>query len=447
MTERTKALVPFVEEAAKAAPEPSLRVPVISGFAVFAMFIGAFAGWSMFADLNSAVVANGTVVVDSHRKTVQHLEGGILRTLHVREGDVVKAGQLLAELDNTQAAATLGQAVSQHWAVKARLARLRAEQGSKKSISFPDGMLARGSDKIVAEAMSAQQKLFDVRRRSSKGSIAILNKRIQQLNSEIAAEKALRDSAVVQRKYTETELKNVQKLYKKGFERLPRVLSLQRSVADLRGRENNARSNVTRLSQAIASAKLEITATKDARQAEVAQALEEVFALDARLTDSTRAAQDVKDRKAIFAPQDGTVVDLKVFTTGGVVGPGQSLMDIVPSNDSLVVEAKVRPEDIDTVRDGLQAMVRLTAYNRNNAPPVEGRVIHVSADQFVDPRNGEAYFTSRVKVDATKLAALEGVKLQPGMPAEVMIVTGERRAYEYFISPLTERMHRAFREE
>lgn len=447
MTERTKALVPYVDNGHQTASEPSLRIPVISGFAVFAMFIGAFAGWSMFADLNSAVVADGTVVVDSHRKNVQHLEGGILRKLHVREGDVVKAGQLLAELDNTQAAATLGQATSQHWSVKAKLARLRAEQGSKRSITFPGDMIERQSDKFVSGAMTAQQRLFQARWRASDGRVAILKKQIEQLGNQIAAEKALRESAVVQRQYTETELKNVQQLYKKGFERLPRVLALQREVADLRGRENNAQSNVARLDQAIASAKLEIAASRDARQAEVAQALEEVLALDARLSDRTRAAQDVKDRNAIFAPQAGTVVDLKVFTTGGVVGPGQSLMQIVPSNDSLVVEAKVKPEDIDIVRHGLQAMVRLTAYNRNSAPPVEGRVIHVSADQFVDPRNGEAYFTSRVKVDAEKLAALDGVKLQPGMPAEVMIVTGERRAYEYFISPFTERMHRAFREE
>ena len=172
MTERKNALVPYVDNGPQAISEPSLRMPVISGFAVFAMFIAAFAGWSMFADLDSAVIADGTVVVDSHRKTVQHLEGGILRKIHVREGDKVKAGQLLAELDSTQAAATLGQAMSQHWAVKARLARLRAEQAGKRVIVFPRDMVARRDDKVVAEAMAAQEKLFEVRWRSSDGAVA-----------------------------------------------------------------------------------------------------------------------------------------------------------------------------------------------------------------------------------------------------------------------------------
>ncbi|MBT5050497.1 MAG: HlyD family type I secretion periplasmic adaptor subunit [Rhodospirillaceae bacterium] len=447
MTERKNALVPYVDNGPQAISEPSLRMPVISGFAVFAMFIAAFAGWSMFADLDSAVIADGTVVVDSHRKTVQHLEGGILRKIHVREGDKVKAGQLLAELDSTQAAATLGQAMSQHWAVKARLARLRAEQAGKRVIVFPRDMVARRDDKVVAEAMAAQEKLFEVRWRSSDGAVAILKQRIAQLGNEIGAEKALRVSAVTQRKFTETELRNVQKLYQKGYERLPRVLALQRGVADLQGRENNARSNIARLNQAIASANLEIDSAGDTRQSEIAQALQEVLAIDANLADRKKAAQDVRDRQAIFAPQDGTVVGLKVFTAGGVIAPGQALMDIVPSNDSLLVEAKVKPRDIDTVRDGLQAMVRLTAYKRGHVPPVEGRVVHVSADQLTDPRTGEPYFTSRIEVDAEQLAAMDGVKLQPGMPAEVMIVIGERRAYEYFVSPLSERMNRAFREQ
>jgi HlyD family secretion protein len=444
---RLNAIVPFVADMPAAVPEPSLRLNVFAGFAVIVMFFAAFTGWSMFADLDSAVVAKGTIVVDSHRKTLQHLEGGILRKLNVREGDVVKAGQLLAELDGTQAEATLGQATSQHYAVKARIARLRAERKGVRFISFSAEMIARSQDKVVAEAMAAQQQLFAARWRAHDSAIAILNKRIAQLGNEITAERALLVSAVAQGQFTNTELKNVQRLYEKGYERLPRVLQLRRSLADLTGRASNARSNIARLDHATASAKLEIDAARDVRQAEIARDLQEALPLDATLSARTRAAQDVKDRNVIIAPQDGTIVGLKIFTIGGVVSPGQALMDIVPSNDSLVVEAKIKPSDIDSVRKGLTARVRLTAYKRSNVSSIKGEVVHISADQLVDPRTGEPYFTSRIKVNAEELAALEGVKLQPGMPAEVMIVTGERRAIDYFIAPLTDRMRRAFREQ
>lgn len=447
MTARIETAIPFFGEAPAAIREPSLRLTVAAGFAVIAMFFGAFAGWSMFADLDSAVVANGTIVVDSHRKTLQHLEGGILRKLYVREGDVVKAGQLLAELDGTQAEATLGQATSQHFAVKARIARLRAERKGVRSISFSKDMTDHARDKVVADAMAAQQELFAARWRAHDSAIAILEKRIAQLNSQITAENALLESATAQAKFTGTELKNVRRLYKKGYERLPRLLELQRAKADLQGRANNARSNVARLDQTIASTRLQIAATRDARQAEIARDLQEALTLEASLSDRARAAQDVKDRNVIVAPLDGTVVGLKVFTIGGVVGPGQPLMDIVPSNDSLVVEAKVKPADIESVRKGLPARVRLTAYKRSTMKSIAGKVINVSADRLVDPRTGEPYFASRIKVDAKALAALKDVKLQPGMPAEVMIVTGERRAIDYFIGPLTERMRRAFHEQ
>lgn len=447
MTAGPNALVPFVDNVPAALPEPSLRLSVLSGFAVVAMFVGSFTGWSMFADLDSAVVAAGSIVVDSHRKTVQHLEGGILRKLHVRAGDVVKAGQLLAELDSTQASAALGQATSQHYSVKARMARLRAEQDGKRAVIFPDDMKARSRDKVVSEAMMAQRQLLAARWRAHDGAIAILKKRIAQLRNEIGAEKALLESATDQAGFTETELVNVQRLYKKGYERLPRVLQLQRSVADLKGRASNARSNVARLEHAIASAKLEIDAVHDARQAEIAQDLQEVLTLDANLSDRTVAAQDVRDRNVIVAPQDGTIVDLKVFTVGGVITPGQALMDIVPKDDSLVVEAQVKPADIESVQNGLPALVRLTAYKRSTVPAIKGQVVHVSADQLIDSRTGEPYFASRVKIDAAALAAVGEVKIQPGMPAEVMIVTGERRAIDYFIAPLSERMRRAFREQ
>lgn len=447
MSTSATALVPHAGALPAVLPEPSLRMTVCTGFAVAAMFVGAFAGWSLFAQLDSAVVARGTVVVDSHRKTVQHLEGGILRKLHVREGDRVKAGQLLAELDETQADASLGQAMNQHWSVKARLARLRAEQADRRTIAFPDDMTRRLDDRVIAEATAAQQRLFDARWRAYDGSVAILRKRMDQLKDEIASERALLESAKAQRSFTDTERENVERLYRKGYERLPRLLQLQRASAELRGKEESARSNIARLREAVEGAALEIKAAMDTRKAEIARDLQETLALEANLADRTRAAQDIRDRQSIVAPQDGVVVGIKVFTAGGVIAPGQPIMDVVPTDDSLVIEARVRPDDIDVVRTDLEAQVWLTAYKRSDVPPVKGHVTHVSADQLTDPRDGEPYFASRVTVDADALARLKEVKLQPGMPAEVMIVTGERRAIDYFVAPLWDRMRRAFREE
>lgn len=209
MMARRNALIPVDSGPPPALPEPSLRLSVLAGFTVIAMFVGAFAGWSMFADLDSAVVAHGTIVVDSHRKTVQHLEGGILRKLNVREGDVVKAGQLLAELDSTQASANLGLATNQHFSIKARMARLSAERAGLRVISFPDEMMALSQDKVVAEAMLGQKQHFEARWRAHNGAIAILKKRISQLGNEIGAEKALLESAQAQGRLTEMELTNV----------------------------------------------------------------------------------------------------------------------------------------------------------------------------------------------------------------------------------------------
>ena len=428
-------------------PEPSLRTTILAGLVIIALFFGAFTGWSLFANLDSAVVASGTVVVDSHRKTVQHLEGGILRVLHIEEGDRVAAGQLLVELDSTQADASLGQVASQHWAVKARIARLRAEQDGLRTIAFPKLIDDRMVEPVIAEAANAQRRLFAARWRAHDGAIAIIRRRSAQLAEEIAADRSLLGSVEVQRALTEQEIANVQRLFDKGYERLPRLLELKRTAAELTGRKSSIRGRIAKKQQEMGTAELEIAATLDRRLAEVGEKLQESLALEANLRDRIRAAKDVKDRNAIYAPQDGVVVGLRVFTSGGVIAPGQAIMDIVPSDDSLVIEAKVQPDDIDVVRVGLDAQVWLTAYKRSDVPPVTGRVAHVSADQLTDPRTGESFFITRVDVDASTVSALKEITLQPGMPAEVMIVTGERRAMDYFLAPLRDRMRRAFREQ
>jgi HlyD family secretion protein len=425
---------------------PSLHGTVAAGLTIVALFFGGFLGWSMFADIDSAVVAQGTVVVDSHRKTVQHLEGGILRQLLVKEGDHVRAGQPLAYLDSTQADSALGQLVNQSWSVKAQIARLRAEQAGSRDIVFPEDLKAAMTDPAVAALVATQRQLFAARWRAVDSQIAVLQRKIDQFREAIASDNAQLGAIRRQQTLTQTELDNVQKLYSRGYEKLPRLLALQRSVADLQGKQSELRGDIGKARQSIAGAEMEISAARDNRLADIGKEMQDALAQAADIADKLRAARDVRRRRTIVSPQDGIVMDIKVFTDGGVVQPGQPIMDVVPTDDSLLVEARLRPQDMESIHVGIKAQVVLTAYKRTEVPPIDGHVVAVSADKLTDQRTGEPYFTCRVAVNSGELSAYKQVKLQPGMPAQVMLVTGERRAISYFIDPLTERMRGAFRE-
>jgi HlyD family secretion protein len=427
--------------------EPSLRPTVTAGIVIIVAFFVGFVGWSLFAQLDSATLSQGTVVVDSHRKTVQHLEGGILRELLVREGEVVKSGQLVALLDTTQADSQLGQVVSQLVAQQARIARLRAEQEGSLVLEFPDALKKQGTDPTVAETLTTQLRLFQARWRAYESSEAVLQKRIDQLQEDISSNQAQLTATSRRLALLEEERANVSQLLDKGFERRPRLLELDRNIADMKGRYGELRGAIARSKQAIGEAQLQIVNLGDTRLADIAKELQEARAMEADLNDRILAARDVRQRREVVSPQDGVVTDIRLVTLGGVIGPGQPLMDIVPVDDELIVETKVEPKDIDSVRTGLPARVRLTSYSRALAPTVEGTIIYVAADMGTDQRTGNPFFTARVRLSRDSLAEWPEVRLYPGMPAEVFIVTGERRAIDYFLSPLLDRMRRAFHEK
>jgi HlyD family secretion protein len=408
--------------------------------------VGGVAGWSLYARLDSAAIAVGQVVVNSHRKTVQHLEGGILRVLLVKEGDVVKVGQAVALLDSTQSDAQLGQLESQHVGVLAKLARLRAEQQDWRGFQFPEDLLGRGRDAIVADALQTQRKLFDTRWRAFDSSAEVIGKRIEQLKEQIAAAESQLVTVSRRLQLTEEEERSVSYLLELGYERRPRLLELQKAIEELKGRASDLRGTVAQARQGIASAQAEKANLGDTRQADIARELEEARAFEVDLDDRIRAARDVRQRREITSPQDGVVVDLRLITPGGVLLPGQPLMDIVPLEDELIVEARVLPDDIEAVHSGLSAMVYLLAYKSATTPPIEGEVTYVSADMLTDERTGDSYFLSRVRLAPESLAQARDAVPSPGMPATVLIVTGKRRAIDYFLEPLTQRMRGAFRE-
>ena len=428
--------------------EPSLRGTALAGALAVAIGFGGFLGWAFLANLDSAALAAGTVMVESHRKTVSHLEGGILRELLVKDGDMVEAGQVLLRLDTTQSQAVVSQLYGQYWTALARLARLRAEQTDAPAPVFAEELVtAAAVSPVAAEALAAEKRLFESRRESYEGQVAIQRKRIEQLRDEMAALDAQRTATADRLRYTEEELRIVEGLLAKGYERKPRLLELQRNVADSRGKLGEIQADRSKAEQGIAAAELEIINLGNIRRSEVGNDLQTVQATVSDLTERLRGAGDVLKRQEVTAPQAGRVTGLKFFTPGGVIPAGVGILDIVPQDDGLIVEARVSPADVQNVEIGGDASVKLIGYRQRLVPPVPGKVIAVSADQLQDERTGQAYFAARISLDAATLKALPTVELHPGMPTEVMIRGHTRKAIEYFLTPLTDGMNRAFREQ
>lgn len=427
--------------------EPSFRAIVICAAICIVCLLGGGLGWLLFAHLDSAAIAPGVVVVDSQRKTVQHLEGGILRAILVKEGESVIAGQHLVELEGTEAQARLDQLLNQQITAEARLTRLRAEQGNQRTLTFAPALLQAAARQGAETAITAERDLFEARWRAHDSTVELITRRIEQLRKTIASLDSQLLANDKRLALYQVELNAVASLFKQGYERRPRLLELERQIADLAGRKGDLINTIAANQQAIDGAEIEIENTRHVRMAEVAAQLEETLATKADLAERIRAAQDVADRRMVVSPQDGIVVDLRVVTPGGIIAPGEAIMDIVPVNDDLIVESRVDPADIDVVREGLSAQVRLLAYKTSTSPVIDGFVQYVSADMLSDQRTGEAYFLARVQLSEESLAQHKSMKPTPGMPATVMIVTGSRRAIDYFLSPITDRMRNSFREE
>ena len=426
---------------------PRIGAPLAAGAFLLIAFFAGFGGWAALAPLSSATVAEGVIRVETHRKTVQHLEGGIVREILVNEGDKVTAGQVLMRLDKTQSGTTVSVLQDQQDALLALQARLEAERDGLDAIQFPPELSARQSDPKVAIVVGGQQKIFDTRRQSLRAQLGILSQRVEQLGSEIAGHKAQLVSANEQIQLTQEEIATVTDLLNRGLERKPRLLALQRQQSYLEGSRGEQLGAIAKAQQEIGEAKLQSADLLDKRSSEIALELRDT---QSRLLENRQklgAAVDVDNRMEVVAPVSGQVVDLKVHTLGGVVRPGDALLDIVPQSDELVVEARVRPVDIDAVHAGQSAQVALTAYKQRTTPRLDGRLATVSADALIDESRHISYYSAEIHIDSSELAKLNGVQLYPGMPAEVMIVTGERTLLQYFIQPVIDSFHRAFREE
>ncbi len=422
-------------------------VPILLGFIIVFLFFGVFMGWAAWAPLGSAAIAQGSVGVEGNRKTIQHLEGGIIDKILVRDGDKVKAGQVLVKLSATQATASLQLVRGRRIAALVREARLIAERDETTDIQFPDGLKSLQKDPKVAESVMGQLNIFNARRQSQAGQVAILNQRIAQYNEEVKGLKGQISAENRQLELIADEIKDVSGLVEKGLAQRPRLRALQRNAAEIEGSRSQNQAKIAQVGQAVAEARLQIIELKTTTLNEVVQELRDVQSELFELAEQERAAADILRRTEVVAPNDGIIVNLQVHTSGGVIAPGASLLDIVPANVRLIVEARVDPGDIDVVQIGLPAQVRFPAFSQRTMAPVEGRVVRVSADSLTDERTGTSYYLVRVAIEDDLPTKLKGAELYPGMQAEVMITTGERTALDYFFKPISASLNRAFRED
>lgn len=428
----------------------SARSPIVFGIWVMLIFFGFFGVWAALAPLNSAAIARGTVVVDSSKRTIQHLEGGIIQEILVRDGDKVEAGQPLIKLSPTAAKAKQDTLVAQYLATKALEARLLAERDGLSEVVFSEELLNSKSDLEVQKTMDAQVRLFTTRKDELEGKINVLNQRIAQLNNQIRGLKSQAEAARSQNGYIKEELVIVRKLLEKGDANRPRLLALQRTEAQLQGQQGQYQAEAARAQQSITEAELEIINAKNARLNEVAKELRDTQVNVADLQEKVRASKDVVDRIVITSPVVGVVNGMLYHTVGGVIAPGAAIMDIVPQNDKLVIDAQVLPMDIDIVHVGLKARVKLNAFKSRSAPILEGKVVKISADKFVDKGSNNSYYLARVEIDQKDLARFMKVEqsdLYPGMSADVLIVVGTRTFLKYLFDPITDTFNHAFREK
>jgi HlyD family type I secretion membrane fusion protein len=424
----------------------STRRTVLAGVAVICFTFGGFFGWSAYAELSSAVIASGTVMVDSNRKAIQHMEGGIVKEILVRNGNTVAAGALLLRLDETRARASLAIVQSKLDQALAAQARLLAEREGAESIVVPTAFAGREADPQLLEILQGQESQFQARRETVKGETGIYEQRIAQIDEQITGFRAQQQSKSRQIELIEEELAGLKTLLAKGFAEKPKVLALEREAARLGGERGELIAEVAAAKTSISEAKLQILQLdKDLRE-KVEQELREVRAEILDLRERVAAASFVLDHLEVRAPEDGVIVGLQVHAHGQVVRPGQTMLEMVPVDDQLVVEAKVRPVDIDNLAIGLEADVVFTAFPQRTTPHLLGSVVYVSADRFEDERSGEAYYLARVSVSEAEAARLGERKLHPGMPADVMIKTGARTALDYLVQPLRDSIMRAWRE-
>ncbi|HHB83633.1 MAG TPA: HlyD family type I secretion periplasmic adaptor subunit [Devosia sp.] len=424
----------------------SLQQLQIIGFVSLFLLVGGIGGWAYFSSIAGAVIAQATVVVESNPKEVQHLEGGIVAKLNVRNGDLVEAGEVLIRLDDTDTKASLEILNTQLYGLLARKARLEAERDSADSITFPDELNMLSDVDWVVRTLEGQRKLFASRREFRTSQIEQLTNQIVQLEEEITGMEAQLAAQNIQANLYAEELQGVQKLSESGLVTTTRTMTLERQVAASEGERGRLIAGIARIRAKIGETQLKIIQINQDAQTTVLSELREIQPRIAELYERRISARANLQRVDIVAPQAGFVHELQINGEGSVIGAGQVAMLIVPRQDALVLEARINPQDIDQISAGQKVVINFPAFASGVTPSLNGSVYRIAADLSQENGNTPPYYAVRIQIGQDELDKLEGQQLKPGMPAEAYVQTATRSALSYLVKPFTDQLNRAFRE-
>jgi HlyD family secretion protein len=424
----------------------SIRRHALAGLVIVVLLAGGVGGWAGTMKLSGALIAPGSVVVDSNVKKVQHPTGGIVGELRARDGDRVKAGDIVVRLDDTVTRANLAIVIKGLTELTARKARLESERDGVATIAFPAELLARASEPEVAAVIESERRLFDLRRNARIGQKEQLRQRIEQLKEEARGYRAQQEAKTKEIDLIEREMVGVRDLWKQKLIPINRLTELERQAARLEGESAQLIAQVAQIGGRVAETELQIIQIDRDLSSEVAKETREIDGKLGEFVERKVTAEDQLKRIEIRSPQDGTVFQSTVHTVGGVITAGDPIMLIVPEADNLTVEAKVAPQDIDQVRIGQTALLRLSAFNQQATPEINGSVTRISADAATDQRTGLSYYTVRIAMPPEEVAKLGEVTVIPGMPVEAFVQTGERTMLSYFLKPFSDQLMRAFRQ-
>jgi HlyD family secretion protein len=433
--------------ARKRTPTRSLRNHLLVGAVMTLFLVGGIGGWAAVASISGAVIASGSVIVESNTKRVQHKEGGIVGAIMVKEGAKVEAGDVLIRLDETVTRAKLTIVSKQLDELAARKARLVAERDQRPKIEFPTDLEARRHEPDVAAAIAGEQTLFTARRESLTSQKSQLSERVKQLNEEIRGLTAQRDAKSKEVSLIENELQTFTGLHEKGLAPITKVLALAREKARLEGERGQFIADIARAKGKITETEQQLNELLQTTLVDTVKELRDVEAKVSEMVEQKVASEDQLKRIEIRSPRAGSVHQLAVHTVGGVIGAGETIMLIVPHEDRLVIETRIQPTDIDQVRIGQPALVRLAAFNQRTTPELNGTVETISADLTQDQTKQFAYYTVRIRLSEEELGRLRGLALVPGMPVDAFIQTGQRTALSYLLKPLEDQILRVFRED